>query len=85
MAAIIRLSQARAKLELREEVTANDANDVVEIMKESLYDVFTDEHGHLDFRRGSGMSKSKQTSVFMKALHKVSNMFCVCLNRGERR
>lgn len=30
------------------------------MMKESLYDVFSDEFGHVDFRRSGGMSKSKQ-------------------------
>ncbi len=36
---------------------------MVEIMKESLYDLFSDDHGHIDFRRTSGMSKSKQVSL----------------------
>jgi hypothetical protein len=32
---------------------------VVDIMKESLYDVFVDEIGKVDFRRSGGMSKAK--------------------------
>lgn len=46
-------------MELREEATANDALDVVEIMKYSLVDTFSDEYGTLDFSRsqnGSGVS-----------------------------
>jgi len=69
---MIRLSEARAKLELREVVTAQDALDIVDIMKESLYDVFSDELGHIDFRRSRGVSKSKQVQVFLKALHKAA-------------
>ena len=37
--------------------------DVVDIMKESLFDVFCDEHGHKDFRRSGGMTKSKRVRV----------------------
>lgn len=40
--ALIRLSQARAKLELREVVTEQDALDVVDLMKESLFDTVCD-------------------------------------------
>ena len=46
--------------------------DVVDIMKESLYDVFSDEHGHVDFRRATGLSKSKQVALFVKVLHQKS-------------
>jgi len=67
---LIRLSEARARVELRETVTAEDALDVVDIMRESLYDLFSDEFGHVDFTRAGGLSKSKQVSVFMKALHR---------------
>jgi len=43
--AMVRLSEARAKMELRDYVTAADARDVVELMKESLFDAATDEFG----------------------------------------
>lgn len=43
--------------------------DVVDIMKESMRDVFADEFGQIDFRRGRGVSKTKQVTLFMKALH----------------
>ena len=52
-------SQARARLELREEVTVDDALDVVEIMRTSMIDTASDEFGLLDFDRsqhGSGIS-----------------------------
>lgn len=37
---MIRLSEARAKAELREEITASDAKDIVEIMKHSLWESY---------------------------------------------
>lgn len=60
---LIRLTQARAKIELREEATEQDALDVVEIMKQSLVDIFTDEFGVMDATRsqnGTGMSTRNQ-------------------------
>ncbi|KAF5294396.1 hypothetical protein FQR65_LT10761 [Abscondita terminalis] len=70
---MIRLTQARAKAELREEATVEDAVDVLEIMRSSFIDIFTDETGTLDFRRsqsGSGMSKQKQLTAFLSYLQK---------------
>ena len=58
-----RLAEARAKAELRLKVTAEDAQDVVEIMKYSLFETVSDEFGNLDFSRsqlGTGMSKKDQ-------------------------
>lgn len=58
--------QARAKLELREQATEEDARDVVELMKHSLLDTFCDELGALDFQRsqnGSGTSSRNQVST----------------------
>ena len=54
-----RLCEARARLELREACTARDASDVVELMRYSMLDTFSDQYGFLDFSRcqhGSGMS-----------------------------
>jgi DNA helicase MCM8 len=65
---MVRLAEAKAKSELREIVTEQDAKDVVEIMKESLCEIFSDERGNLDFSRSKGMSKSKQTKSFIKFL-----------------
>ena len=70
--AFLSFSSFVVQSELRESVTVRDALDVVDIMKESLNDVLADEFGHLDFRRGKGLSKSKQISVFMKVLHQKS-------------
>lgn len=54
-------------------------------MKESLYDIFSDELGQLDFGRaggGGGLSKAKQVQAFIKVCHrksqqKRSNLFTV--------
>ncbi|XP_049852430.1 DNA helicase MCM8-like [Schistocerca gregaria] len=40
---LIRLSEARAKADLREQVTENDAREAIEIMRSSLSDAFDDE------------------------------------------
>lgn len=48
--------------------------DVVEIMKESLYDKYVDEHGHVDFGRSGGMSQQKEAKRFLSALHKQSEL-----------
>ena len=67
---LVRLSQARARLERREEVTVSDAQDIVDLMKESLYEVLSDGMGYVDFQRTSGMSKGKQVKAFIAALTK---------------
>ncbi|KAG0465126.1 hypothetical protein HPP92_019290 [Vanilla planifolia] len=69
---LVRLAEARARLDLREEITAQDAIDVVEIMNESLYDKYVDEHGCVDFARSGGMSKQKEAKRFLSALSNES-------------
>lgn len=72
---LIRLTEARARLELREVATPQDAEEVVEIMKYSMLDVFTDQFGLLDFQRsqhGSGMSGRSQPKKFVAALQKMA-------------
>ncbi|XP_037526875.1 DNA helicase MCM8 [Rhipicephalus sanguineus] len=72
---LIRLTQARARLELREECTAQDALDVIELMKHSIADTQSDGMGSVDFRRsqhGSGMSKPAQARALVSALTKES-------------
>ena len=64
---VIRLAEARAKLELRELVTAQDAADVVELMRESLVEAATDEFGTVDFSR-SAMSNGKSVLKFVSKL-----------------
>lgn len=48
--------------------------DVVEIMKESLYDKYVDEHGFVDFARSGGMSQQKEAKRFLNALNKQSEL-----------
>lgn len=68
---MIRLSEARAKAELRETVTEQDALDVVELTRESLFQTFEDELGNIDFRRGgSGMSNAKGVRALASILKK---------------
>ncbi|WCJ34583.1 minichromosome maintenance 8 [Euphorbia peplus] len=71
---LVRLAEARARIELREEITEQDALDVVEIMKESLYDKYVDEHGFVDFARSGGMSQQKEAKRFLSALNKQSEL-----------
>ncbi|KAJ1789076.1 DNA replication licensing factor mcm8, partial [Coemansia sp. RSA 2399] len=59
--AMIRLAEARARAELRESVTENDANNVIEIMRYSLFQTYEDEDGILDYSRsqmGTGISRT---------------------------
>jgi len=72
---LIRLTEARAKLELREEATGKDAEDVIEIVKFCLVDIFVDDFGSMNFERsyqGSGMSKRKQVKKFVTELNKIA-------------
>ncbi|KAM8947570.1 DNA helicase MCM8 [Pelodytes ibericus] len=72
---LIRLTEARARLELREEATKEYAEDVVQIMKYSLLGTYSDEFGKLDFNRsqhGSGMSNRSQAKKFVSALNQIA-------------
>ncbi|KAH9671839.1 putative DNA helicase MCM8 [Citrus sinensis] len=71
---LVRLAEARARLDLREEITAENALEVVEIMRESLYDKYVDEHGSVDFGRSGGMSQQKEAKRFLSALNKQSEL-----------
>ena len=67
---LIRLAEARARLELRTEVTANDAKDAVEVIKTSLVDALSDQHGPLRFNRAGGKStKRSKTKLFIDAIN----------------
>uniref|UniRef100_A0A671V2G3 DNA helicase MCM8 n=1 Tax=Sparus aurata TaxID=8175 RepID=A0A671V2G3_SPAAU len=69
---LIRLTEARARLDLREKATKGDAEDVVEIMKHSLADTYSDGLGNLDFGRsqlGAGMSQRSAAKRLVNALH----------------
>lgn len=71
---LIRLSQARAKLELREEVTESDANDVVQLLQESLLDAFTNETGQVDFSRKGGISTTKLVKLLVRSLSREAEI-----------
>eukprot|EP00946_MAST-07B_sp_MAST-7B-sp1_P005304 g5304.t1 len=66
--ALVRLCQARAKADLREIATADDARDVVEIMEKALLDICSDDLGVLDFTRVSGCSNAKLQKKLVDAL-----------------
>ena len=73
---LIRLSEARARLELHEVVSEQDARDVVEIMKFSMYDAFSDEFGQVDFQRsqnGAGMSCRSHAKRFIAELNRIAD------------
>ncbi|XP_048956618.1 DNA helicase MCM8 isoform X2 [Canis lupus dingo] len=72
---LIRLTEARARLELREEATKEDAEDIVEVMKYSMLGTYSDEFGKLDFERsqhGSGMSNRSTAKRFISALNNIA-------------
>ena len=71
---LIRLAQARARAELRNEVTEEDANDVVLLLQESLLDAFTNEMGAIDIGRKGGMSLAKQVKALVKYLSQESKL-----------
>eukprot|EP00644_Phytophthora_capsici_P007855 jgi/Phyca11/126486/e_gw1.63.8.1 len=70
--AMIRLSQARARAELAETVSADHAQDVVDIMQECLLDTYITEDGNLDFGRSGGMSLSKKVKAYVARLMKAA-------------
>jgi DNA helicase MCM8 len=69
---LIRLSEARARSVMRTVVTESDAQDVIEIMRESMLATLTDETGQVDLSRSTGMSRSKDARRFVAALHAES-------------
>jgi DNA helicase MCM8 len=72
--ALVRLAEARAKVELRSTVLQSDAEDVIEIMRESLGDVNKDDFAAVNFGSSiaSGMSKSKQMKRIIAELNRLS-------------
>jgi DNA helicase MCM8 len=69
---LIRLAQARAKLELRSVVTAADAKDVVSLMRDSLTDSFTDVSGVVDMGRAGGMSTARIGKTLISQLKRAA-------------
>ncbi|KAI8613534.1 MCM2/3/5 family-domain-containing protein [Chytriomyces sp. MP71] len=71
---MIRLVEARARSELRDEVTRQDALDVIEIMRFSLWKAYEDEYGNVEFERsqgGTGMSRKGEPKRFMAKLSRI--------------
>lgn len=65
---LMRLAEARAKVDLREVITQDDAHDVVELMKFSLIDTYCDEEGKIDIARsqnGAGLTGRSQVTIFL--------------------
>ncbi|KAI9209157.1 MCM2/3/5 family-domain-containing protein [Polychytrium aggregatum] len=74
---MIRLAEARARAELREQVTEDDARDVIELMKFSLWETYEDEIGQMDFARsqhGTGMSKQAEPKRFVAELSQAARI-----------
>lgn len=69
---LIRLSEARARAVMRTVVTEEDAQDVIEIMRDSMLETLTDETGALDLGRSTGMSRSQDARKFVAALQAES-------------
>lgn len=76
---LIRLSEARARVELREYATAQDAQDAIEVVKETLDGMHVQEMGMIDFtltgtgaglrnRNGSSMGFQAERRRFLGAL-----------------
>ena len=72
--ALVRLAEARAKVELRSTVFQSDAEDVIEIMRESLGDINKDDFAAVNFGSSiaSGMSKNKQMKRLIAELNRLS-------------
>ena len=78
---LVRLTEARAKLELRDVADAADAEDAVSLMRESLLDAFTDSAGQVHLERGApaAMSKAKLCKQLVGQLKRTAQQ------RGELR
>ena len=63
-------------MSLRNEATEEDAEEVIEIMKTSMLDTFSDDIGTLDISRavhGSGMSKGSAKKKLVAAMEQYAN------------
>ncbi|PNW71712.1 hypothetical protein CHLRE_16g665950v5 [Chlamydomonas reinhardtii] len=71
---LVRLAEARARAELRPVVERSDAEDVVDLVREALYDRFGADLalGCTDYRAGGGRAGSRgaETARFMSALRR---------------
>jgi len=70
---LVRLSQARARLELRDLVTRADALEVTALLRDALWDAASDGLGGQDWGRGAGgagMSLNKKVLALVSLLKK---------------
>ena len=74
--ALVRLSEARARVDLRTEVTGADARDAIEVVQSSMVAMGIDEYGMVDFRgaAGGGASKKAEAKRFLGALSRIANV-----------
>lgn len=79
--ALIRMTQARARLELAPEATVEHARDVLAILRYTMIDVLSTDHGTLNMKRsinGSGMSHSTKVKRYLALLQgQCKNLFSV--------
>lgn len=79
--ALVRLTQARAKLELATEATVEHARDVLAILRYTMIDVLSTERDTLEMKRninGSGMSHSTKVKRFLQLLQgQCKNIYTV--------
>lgn len=79
--ALIRMTQARARLQLASEATIEHARDVLAILRYTMIDVLSTDTGTLEMKRsinGSGMSHSTKVKRFLQVLQTQSKvMFSV--------
>lgn len=68
---MIRLTQARARVELRPLATERDAIDVISLVEDGLLEIATDECGRVDMTKMSGMSQSKMQKTFVEILKRA--------------
>ncbi|GLI71641.1 hypothetical protein VaNZ11_016915 [Volvox africanus] len=73
---LVRLSEARARAELREVVERSDAEDVVDLVREALYDRFGGDlaAGCADYRQAGGRagSRSSEAARFLTSLRRLA-------------
>jgi DNA helicase MCM8 len=72
---MIRLSEARARAELRDKVTVQDAKDVIDLMKQSLFETCEDDCGIIQIDRsqmGTGTGKTREIKRFIHKLTELS-------------
>lgn len=79
---IIRLCQARARIEMRDFVTQQDALEVISIMRASMFDVF-DELGTIDMRNQPGEGESKGNAAQREANRFIDSLLAQARSRGS--